>query len=40
MWWCSERFAVVAKKNTHIQRIERLLGQIENGRLLRWGGGR
>jgi hypothetical protein len=31
--------AVVAEKNAHIQRIERLLGRIENGRvmrLLRW----
>ena len=33
---------VVAEKNAHIQRIERLLERIENGRvlrLLRWAGG-
>jgi SAM-dependent methyltransferase/uncharacterized protein YbaR (Trm112 family) len=35
--------AIVAEKNAHIQRIERLLERIENGRLmrlLRWAGGR
>ena len=35
--------AAVAEKNAHIQRIERLLARIENGRLLRllrWAGGR
>ena len=34
---------IVAEKNAHIQRIERLLERIENGRLmrlLRWAGGR
>jgi hypothetical protein len=34
---------VVAEKNAHIQRIERLLERIENGRLLRllrWARGR